>query len=323
LAPNGECHGIALGCKEFKTGWWNKAAVPGADFEFSLPSSVFSLRSSAPSFTPILRPLDMVTFEPQADCFTNDVTVSMHSADPGVEIRYTLDGAEPDGFSSLYTEPVVLRMTTTVKARAFRKGVMQVPTTVSGDKVSAVQTAVYTQKAPLEPVKLGALAPGLIYAYFEENPWQLSAYIVDVINPVKSGVASELFDISAKGTNGVYAFVYRGYLDIPADGIYSFHAPPEFIFPVDSGYDLRVSVGREEWYPATRWHNFGAWSVPLQKGKYPFGVVWVDQRKQDVYVDGEWRAGENLNIWNGEKPALMISGPGLAKQPIPAKWLWH
>jgi hypothetical protein len=80
---------------------------------------------------------------------------------------------------------------------------------------------------------------------------------------------------------------------------------------------LRLFLGRDEWYPATRLHNYGAWSVPLKKGLYPFKVVWVDQRKQDVWV------GENVDrIWDGERPALMISGPSLAKQPIPVGMLY-
>jgi hypothetical protein len=154
--------------------------------------------------------------------------------------------------------------------------------------------------------------------YYEENPLQLSSYVLEMIKPAKTGVAKELFDISAKGTNGVYAFVYYGFIDIPVDGVYSFHAPMEFINPaIDCGYELRVFLGNKEWYPATRIHNYGTWSVPLQKGLHPFKVVWVDQRKQDVW-DGENRD----RVWDGEKPALEISGPGLNRQPIPVSMLY-
>jgi hypothetical protein len=102
------------------------------------------------------------------------------------------------------------------------------------------------------------------------------------------------------------------------------HAPPEFVTSaIDCGYELRVFLGTEEWYPATRWHNYGAWSVPLKKGQYPFKVVWVDQRKQDVY---EYGADRRLNedwIWDGKKPTLEISGPGLKRQPVPAGMLFR
>jgi hypothetical protein len=255
----------------------------------------------------------------------------MKSADPDVDIRYTLNGAEPDVKSHLYAGPITLKTTTMVKARTFRKGIARIPPTVSDDKVSAVECAVYTKSKPREAVPATGAAPGLACSYYEENPWQLSGYIVDVISPLKHIAVKELFDISAKGTNGVYAFAYNGYIDIPRDGVYSFHAPREFVFPsTDCGYDLRVFLGRDEWYPATRWHNFGAWSVALKKGKHPFRVVWVDQRQQDVYVGGSYRPYPvprrgvfSDRTWEDEKPVLEISGPGLEKQPIPAKWLWH
>lgn len=41
----------------------------------------------------------------------------------GVEIRYTLDGSMPDATSLLYTKPFIIEGSTTVKARAMRKGV--------------------------------------------------------------------------------------------------------------------------------------------------------------------------------------------------------
>jgi hypothetical protein len=206
-----------------------------------------------------------------------------------------------------------------VKARTFRKGVRQVPPTVSGDAVSAVQCAVYRKAAVREAVPATGATPGLNCQYYEEDAWQLSGYILDVLPPLRTGVVPQLFDLSAKGTNaGVYAFVYSGYLDIPENGVYSFHAPDEFVYPTfDCAYDLRVFVGAVEWYPATGWHNYGAWSVPLQKGRHAFRVVWVDQRKQGIY------GGVEAEIWNGTRPKLMISGPGLAKQPIPAGMLFH
>jgi hypothetical protein len=304
--------GIALGCSSFKIGG-REQKVEMADFEFELDGRKLG------AVTPIYRPMDMVEFSPQADCFTDRVEVAMSCADPDVDIRYTLDWSEPDGYSRIYTAPVVLRTTTPVKARAFRKGVTRVPPTVSGTEVTAVKSAVYTREDGRSPFKATTAAQhGLTYMYYEENPLQLSSYVLEMIKPAKTGVAKELFDISAKGTNGVYAFIYYGMIDIPVDGIYSFHAPPEFVNPgMDSGYELRVAIGRDEWYPATRWHNFGVWSVPLKKGMHYFNVAWVDQRKQDVhFAENEGR------VWDGEKPTLMISGPGLEKQPIPASMLY-
>jgi hypothetical protein len=135
-------------------------------------------------------------------------------------------------------------------------------------------------------------------------------------------------------TNGNYAFVYSGYLDVPRDGAYTFHAPREFVYPyLDSGYDLRVFVDGKEWYPATRLHNFGGWTVPLAKGLHTLKVYWVDQRPgqaQWAYPDwsgsapseGEENRSEKYMIWRGDKPTLEISGPGLDRQPVPDGMLY-
>ncbi|MEY4108450.1 MAG: hypothetical protein RL181_2792 [Bacteroidota bacterium] len=50
-------------------------------------------------------------------------SLRLKMAIPGVEIRYTLDGSEPDSTtSSVYRRPLVLKGITTIKARAFKAG---------------------------------------------------------------------------------------------------------------------------------------------------------------------------------------------------------
>ena len=44
------------------------------------------------------------------------------SAEDGADIRYTLDGSEPDGESALYAEPIVLEKSATLKARVWPEG---------------------------------------------------------------------------------------------------------------------------------------------------------------------------------------------------------
>ena len=52
--------------------------------------------------------------------FSKPLSVTLSSKSKG-EIRYTLDGSEPDETSTLYTNPFVLTSTTVVKARVFVK----------------------------------------------------------------------------------------------------------------------------------------------------------------------------------------------------------
>jgi hypothetical protein len=72
----------------------------------------------------------------------------------------------------------------------------------------------------------------------------------------------------------------------------------------------------------------------LAKGLHSFRVFWVDQRTgqtQWAYPgsggfapsEGEDNLFEKYQMWRGEKPTLEISGPGMAKQPIPAGMLFR
>ena len=54
----------------------------------------------------------------EAGFYSGSVTVAM-TANPGVDIRYTLDGSEPTPSSTLYSNPVTVSQTTVVKATAF------------------------------------------------------------------------------------------------------------------------------------------------------------------------------------------------------------
>jgi hypothetical protein len=54
--------------------------------------------------------------------------LTITSADPLVQIRYTLDGSEPNASSALYTTPIAIQASALVKARAFREG--QIPSPI-------------------------------------------------------------------------------------------------------------------------------------------------------------------------------------------------
>ena len=60
--------------------------------------------------------------------FTESTTVSM-GAESGAQIRYTTDGSNPTSSSTLYSSPITLNATTTVKAIAIKDGVSSQVTT--------------------------------------------------------------------------------------------------------------------------------------------------------------------------------------------------
>lgn len=54
--------------------------------------------------------------------FKQSVKVGMANIDPDVKIHYTLDGSEPSGSSTLYTDSLLIDATTTIKAVATKEG---------------------------------------------------------------------------------------------------------------------------------------------------------------------------------------------------------
>ncbi|MEI6425088.1 MAG: chitobiase/beta-hexosaminidase C-terminal domain-containing protein, partial [Lentisphaerota bacterium] len=373
--------GIALGCKEMTIDG-KPVEIPCLDFEFILnnedktsniqyrtsniesksksqPSPTPDTRQLTPFFTPIYRPIDPVKISPD-DCnvFVDNLAVSMASRTPGVEIHYTLDGTDPTPQSPLYTGPVEIKYTTTVKARAYRSawltagrsGIKENPVVLSGTHATVPSLAVFTRAEPLAPAFADGqrkIEPGLTCDYFEGD-WMRLWLSLDRIKPLKSTMVSTLFDLNivplenpplgqaAAPREKTYALRYNGYFLAPTDGVYTFHAPREWTMPdIDAGYELQLFlgdkvapwgwgtkiVGINQWYPSTRLHAFGNWSIALKKGAHRFQLFYLDYRTN---------AAQRLNqpgltpyIWDGVMPDLRVSGPGLEKQALPAAWLAH
>lgn len=76
-------------------------------------------------------------FTPGTGTYADSITFSIACATEGAEIRYTMDGTEPTETSTLYTAPVTLTATTTVKAKAFKT------TWLASETATSVYTVVY------------------------------------------------------------------------------------------------------------------------------------------------------------------------------------
>lgn len=333
-------HGIVLGARSLRIAG-APVELTGADFEFALNGGRLA------GLTPIHRPIAPVVIGPEQTAFAGSIEVTLASRTPGVELRYTLDGSEPTPASPLYTDPVRITRTTVVKARAYRPGVTANPITTDGTHATPISSAYFQAEAPLEPASPVRVSPGVRFTY-RQGEWTDLLVRTEQLAPRVSEVVPALFDLTKVPADNPpvadapapranhYAVHYEGYLDIPRDGVYTFHAPEEYIYPdLEAGYDLRLWVGEKkgagafanrvigmhEWYPSTRMHAFGSWSLPLKKGLHPFKLVFVDYRTDAaVWLN---RPGLRDYIWTGSTPDLRVSGPGLDRQPIPAAWLKH
>ena len=309
---NGEQRGIALGCQSLTVAG-RKVTLSTPDFEFENVGGKFKT-------TPIYTTLQPVKISPaDTTAFIGKQVVTLSCATQGAEIRYTLDGSDPTPASSLYTGPITLTATTTVKARSLRPGTKVLPTTMSGTTASLVTEALFDSVALNKAVDAPDTVAGLKFDYYEGR-WQDLLSGTNRIKPVKSGNVEKLFDISAKNDVPTYGFKYSGYFEAPADGVYNFTAPPEYYEPnIMAGYELRLSLDGKEWYPVTQRHGLGVWSMGLSKGKHRFEVYYADLRADGVQKMN--KPNEKPMLWTGSTPNLQLSGPGLPKGPVPPQLL--
>jgi len=276
-------------------------------------------------------PIDTVAIDPQQTVFTDSVNVSFSIPKQDrndLEFRYTLDGSDPTLESPLYAAPFEIREDTRVKVRAFRKGLKETPWNIAGTDAGKTVSAIYRKVAsrPAVPLKPDALRPGLTYEYFEDSWLRLLSHSgMYPLLPVKaSGEALSLLDQgqleSFRATDRAFAVKYDGFLDVPESGVYRFFAPdPLYNTTKDAGYELRVWIDGQEWFPNPDLHAENLWSVALDKGLHRFQVSYVDYRwktfRNEYWM--EWNPGQ---MWSGV-PVLEMDGPGLSKRPVPREWL--
>ncbi|MCK9479628.1 MAG: chitobiase/beta-hexosaminidase C-terminal domain-containing protein, partial [Firmicutes bacterium] len=312
----GEVTGYAMGCNSFSIDGIAQTVL-SADFEFSIISNTLQIK------TKIYKSLKEVTILPEADVFTDSVDVTLqHEED--VDIYYTLDGSEPTLLSPKYTEPISLTGTTMVKAKAYRKDLAAEPQKMNGTLTSVAKTAEYIKMPYLESADITGVENGLNYRYYEA-PWQLmyTKSGMDALTPKKAGRVDRLLDISPKETDVQFGFRYNGYIDIPQDGVYTFYKPAEMHAPyIVGGYELKLFIDGQSWKPIVYKQSYGTWSIPLKKGLHTFEVDYSDARgNTPEMLNGKVHFVLD-RVWSGDVPTLQISGPNLAKQPIPDNMLF-
>ncbi len=75
-------------------------------------------------------------FDPSSGTFTDSVNVTISCPTAGASIYYTTDGSDPDESSVLYNGQIAITQTTTIKARAYKQGMI----------ASDIASATYTKR---------------------------------------------------------------------------------------------------------------------------------------------------------------------------------
>ncbi len=142
--------------------------------------------------------------------FMNNTILTLGCDTRDAEIRYTLDGTEPQKASPRYKKPFEINKSTVLKMRAWHPGLLP----------SATVHIPLRKAQPLPPVQVLHPATGIRYDYYERFFVTTSDLLK--VKPLKSGIALNISLAEAERTT-YFGLRFRGYVKVPATGIYTFY----------------------------------------------------------------------------------------------------
>ena len=149
-------------------------------------------------------------------------------------------------------------------------------------------TATPTLRTPENPSNTVA---GLDYQYYEGSNWsQLPSF--DDLTPVKTGNSTSL-TLTTRNRNDYFAYRYTGYVDIPADGTYTFYTSS------DDGSQLFIGSTLVVDNNGLHGTQEKSGTIGLQKGKHAITITFFDATGDQVLT-------------------ASYEGPNLSKTQIPA-----
>lgn len=219
--------------------------------------------------------------------FIDTIHVSLQSSSPGEVIRYTTNDTEPNEYSSVYKEKLILDKTTTLKIASFNQY-----------GKSRTNTIRYVREKPFASIKLSHPVPGLRYRYFEtelKNDEDPDKFLH--LRFLKKGETDRPDFSRIEHREQHWGVVSEGYIRVPADGYYRFYGHAEHILRLDiQGKMLFEEPEREINYEGDMY---------LKAGYHPVKIYYYNKRKDRVYLE------------------LYYSGPGIERQPIPKEAWWQ
>jgi alpha-L-fucosidase len=217
--------------------------------------------------------------------FVDSLKVDILSDRENIEIRFTIDDSEPTTNSLRYLGALKLKGSTTIKARCFR----------DGKPVSATASKTFRRVFPYAPKAVAQPMAGLSYQYFE-GEWD-SLPVFKSLKPVSTGIIEEI-NFNPRKRDERFAFVYSGYIQVPATAVYG------FFLESDDGSKLfindRVVVSNDGLHGSRVMDG----SVALKKGFHKIRIEYFDRTGNDLLK-------------------LYYKTQGMKEQEVPSTWFFY
>ncbi|GGK78793.1 family 20 glycosylhydrolase [Rufibacter glacialis] len=215
--------------------------------------------------------------------FTDKATLHPQKQLEDLQVRYTTDGSQPSATSPLLDKPLQITQTTALKLAAFT------PAGLKGDTYGVR----YEKQTLAVPAKVSKTASGLTAVYYKGN--------FKTTNGMKKATPTETLEVEKlqvprKVGSGSFGIQFKGYLDVPESGVYS------FFLTCDDGGVLRIAdrlvVDNDGLHAPLEKSG----QVALEKGLQPFQLDFI-----------EGGGGYTLK--------LLYSKDGSQPQEVPQTWL--
>ena len=217
--------------------------------------------------------------------FVDKISVTISTNRENVEIRYTLDGTEPEIHSAKVTGQVEISENITLKARCFR----------DGKAVSGTEENFFSKVVPRKSIAIDGLVHGLKFKLYEGN-WD-SVPDFSNLNIFKEGIVNN-FEVLQGNTNEYYAMTFVGFIEVPETGVYAFYT--------DSDDGSLLSIGDQLIVDNDGLHGLqeAAGPIALEKGFHPIKVAFFEKTGGDDLV-------------------VQLKGPGIDKNTIANDLLYY
>ena len=197
--------------------------------------------------------------------FEKEVAISCGCATSGAEIRYTLNDTEPSEKSSLYSSPIIVNRTKTIRLKAFKEGF----------NASATAKYIATKTEYLQPVLLKKLKNGVNYSSYE-GAFSQTADILETGTLLHKGVCNEP-TLSVTELPDHFGIIFKGYLLVPETGVYS------FVTRSDDGSKLFINNTLVVDNDGSHGEIAASGRIALEKGLHPYVLYYFEDYEEESF----------------------------------------
>lgn len=266
--------------------------LEGGDLRFTLTDKPNMERGTKPEAAPYSLSVDPSVSIPYIDCdvnlFTEPQKVAISSRTTGSKIHYTTDGSEPTEDSPLYTSPLLVDKSLTIKAKGYKEGAIASRTMVVSATKAVFDTAL--------GVESDELVNGTNYLYYEG----VFSQVEDIAKGAKSGEGiMEEPSIANTPAKDHFGYIFSGLIYVPESNVI------EFFTRSDDGSMLFINDKLVVDNNGSHGAVTATGRIALKQGYHNYKLLYFEDYEGEELNWG-WKMGDAPNFSPIDKANLFI-----------------